>query len=369
MKFRSSIVLVGVLIGACGGDDAKSEDSTEEAGTDEGADTGAVIGDCSGWDMLGDFYPEVDVASLSACDSGQAAIIADSLMNLDDLTITGDSVIAADGTTTATPCVEVLCDDDFAYIASNALPHYNPQAQPIFDTADTPIVHRVPLDPTTISPDTPADDWLDRAGCETSLSMAVYDEIPEMPQSSHCWYETEDGSANTGELYVSDGEEVVHKIHCYGQTAGLITGVPAFAPCEEARPDSYGSPLFNAWEDPDTLFVDYCGTHPAAITHNHWVNEACLARDEDAKPLNSYATGAAAFVLDALDAPDCAAESDILGWAYDGYALRGTCLCLDRDSEGDCTDLRRARSSYIYTGLTRWIDDESDDPNLSLIHI
>ncbi|MCA9702005.1 MAG: hypothetical protein KC431_31070, partial [Myxococcales bacterium] len=254
MTTRTSIILMTALLGACtsnsGTDDTSSDTNADDVSSETDTDTGQTpAGDCSGWDLLGDFYPDVDFASLEACDAGQAALIANSLINLEGLTIMGDSVVGPDGGNTAEPCVEVLCDADYAYIASNALPHYDPQAEPIFETMETPIVHRIPLAPSTISPDTPADPWFDQAGCEAALSMAVYDEVPTMPPSSHCWYETEDGSANTGLLYATDGEEVVHKIHCYGQTAGLITGIPAFAPCEEARPDSYGSPLFNTYED------------------------------------------------------------------------------------------------------------------------
>ncbi|MFT5430280.1 MAG: hypothetical protein ACI9OJ_000953 [Myxococcota bacterium] len=243
------------------------------------------------------------------------------------------------------------------------MPHYDPVAQPIFDTVDTPIVHRIPLNPTPIESSTPADSWTAPQGCDSALSMAVVNTTPEMPPSSQCWYETEDGSANTGLLYNTDGNEVVHKILCYGQTTALITGVPAFGPCEEARPDPYGTPLFSTWADPSTVFVDQCGTHPAAITHNHWVNEACLARHDDGAPLNSYATAAVTFDLDALDKADCTTESDIIGWAYDGYPMRGSCVCMARGGDGNCTDLRRARAGYVYAGLSRWADASSSEPN------
>lgn len=353
-------LLTCVLL-ACGSKD--SADDTAPA-DDSGDDTAAEAEACMGWEILSELYSDVAYEDLSTCSSEQGLTIEATLMNFEGVTITGNSVVAADGSDTLSPCVEVLCDDDYAYIASNALPHYNPQAAPIFDTEEKAIVHRIPLYPTSAVDSGTADSWLAPEGCDDALSMYVDDVTPEMPPSSHCWYETEDGSANTGDLYISDGEEVMHKVHCYGQTAGLITGVPSFAPSEEARPDPYGSPLFWTYADQETLFVDLCGTHPAAITHNHWVNEVCLAQDADNKPANSYATGAAAFVIEDLDAADCAEESDVLGWAYDGYPMRGSCVCMERDGAGNCTDLRRARSGYVYAGLARWADDESEDSNL-----
>ncbi|PRP90142.1 hypothetical protein ENSA5_67600 [Enhygromyxa salina] len=376
MKWHAWVVMVSLATLACaddsGADDELGETGESGSGSGDGdgdgdtgdGDTGEAVGECSGWDLLSDFYPDVSFGDLSACSGEQAEAIEASLMNFDGLTITGDSVVGEDGSNTASPCVEVLCDEDYAYIASNALPHYDPQAAPIFDTTETPIVHRIPLVPVAVSSDVSADDWYDAPGCESALGMAVVNMTPTMPPSSHCWYETKDGTANTGEHYVTDGEEVVHKVMCYGQTASLITGIPAFAPCEEARPDPYGSPLFWAYDDPDELFVDYCGTHPAAITHNHWLNEVCLAQDADDKPANSYATGAASFVIEDLDAADCTVESDTLGWAYDGHPLEGGCVCMERDDDGTCTDLRRARSGYVYAGLARWANDASDDANI-----
>ncbi len=375
------MALCGLAVG-CGDDSAATGDTTgsstgsgSEAGTqtagdtesaDESGETGAdgSPSDCSGWEMLGEFFPEVSIDDLGPCE-GAGEIIEQSLMNFEGIEITGESVVGADGSSTATPCVEVRCDAQYAYIASNALPHYDPQAQPIFDTIDTPIVHRVPLVPEAISSDVEADDWLDVAGCQSALSMDVEDATPEFPPSSHCYFESEEGDQTTGEHYVTDGEQVLHKVLCYGQTGSMITGIPSFAPCEEARPDPYGSPLFRSYEDPNELFVDYCGTHPAAITHNHWINEVCLEQDDDGKPVNSYATGAATFVVEELDSAGCTETSDIVAWSYDGYPMLGSCVCMARGDDGACTDLRRARSGYVYSGLGRWADDAAGDPNIT----
>ncbi len=365
-------LLAAILLAACGDDDMGSDaavdsgvDAPEQDASDLDADPDTSppsTDNCSGWTLLETMYPDVSLDSLQRCTSPEGLAIEESLMNFEGIVVAG--TIAADGSDGATPCVEVLCDADYAYIASNALPHYSPQAAPIFETADTPIVHRIPLSPAPIDQSTAADSFEGINGCDSALNMAVTHETPTMPPFSHCWYETEDGSANTGLHHITDGEHVYTKIHCYGQTAGLITGVPAFAPCEEARPDPYGSPLFWSYADPDTLFVDYCGTHPAAITHNHWINEVCLEQDENGAPANGYATGATAFVVEDLDEADCESESDIVGWSYDGHPMRGTCLCMARADDGSCTDLRRARSGYVYAGLARWSDDESELPNV-----
>lgn len=354
--------VLALLVVACAGD-ADTTDATDT--TDVGTvDSGTIVSTCSGWDMLTTMHPDVSLDDLSACTTEAGQRIEASLMSMDGITITGDSVVGDDGTNVAVPCVEVRCDADYAYIASNALPHYDPQAAPIFDTVETPIVHRVPLSPIDADSTAVADDWNDVQGCDTALSNAVVNATPESPPMNHCYFESEDDTIVNGEVYIADGDDVVHKVLCYGQTGSVITGVPTFAPCEEARPDPYGSPLFATWADQATLFVDLCGTHPAAITHNHWLNEECLLTDEDNAPVNSYATGAAAFDIESLDAADCTDASAILGWSYDGYPIMGSCLCMERDADGACTDARRARSGYVYEGLARWADGDSEDPNL-----
>ncbi|MFK7989590.1 MAG: hypothetical protein AB8I08_26470 [Sandaracinaceae bacterium] len=94
-----------------------------------------------------------------------------------------------------------------------------------------------------------------------------------------------------------------------------------------------------------------------------------MEQDENGAPANGYATGAAAFVIEELDAADCASESDVVGWAYDGHPMRGTCVCMEREESGACTDLRRARSGYVYTGIGRWADDSSELPNISTAEV
>src|SRR5689334_11209203 len=113
-------------------------------GEDEPTDVAAPpVAECSGWQILSELYPDVTLADLRSCDGGPGEAIARSLMNLDGLDIRGETVVADDGSHVLTPCVEALCDDDHAYVASNALPHYDPQALPLFDTVERPIVHRI----------------------------------------------------------------------------------------------------------------------------------------------------------------------------------------------------------------------------------
>ena len=368
-----------VALAACGGsdDDPTSSDSsdptdsattpdplTDSAGaTDTATDPTAAVSSCSGWEALTEMHG-IERSDLDTCTDPTALWIESTLMNMDGLIITGASVVGDDGGTIAEPCVEVACDADHIYIASNALPHYDPQAQPIFTTTPTPIVHKVPLFPTSLDDSIAPDDWRAPEGCDVALSNWVGAVVPEVPPSNHCWYQTEDGTYNTGSTTITDGVDTVHKVHCYGQTGTVITGVPTFAPCEEAQPDPYGSPLFATWADPASLFVDLCGTHPAAITHNHWLLEACLALDDDNLPINSYAAGASTFDVVALDDVDCDEPSPVLGWSYDGHPMTGSCVCMERDSDGVCTDTRRARSGYVYGGLARWADDTHSDPNV-----
>ena len=55
----------------------------------------------------------------------------------------------------------------------------------------------------------------------------------------------------------------------------------------------------------------------------------------------------------ALDS-DCTEESPIVGWSVDGYPIKGSCVCVERNGDGSCKTVRRARSSWMYEGLSSW---------------
>jgi hypothetical protein len=51
---------------------------------------------------------------------------------------------------------------------------------------------------------------------------------------------------------------------------------------------------------------------------------------------------------------------------FDGTAIKGPCVCMARDGGGNCTSIKRARSSYEYAGLGRWGDDPDESAALGL---
>jgi hypothetical protein len=50
---------------------------------------------------------------------------------------------------------------------------------------------------------------------------------------------------------------------------------------------------------------------------------------------------------------ECTAPSPIVGWSPDGHPIKGPCVCTD----ADCQIIKRARSSWVYSGLGAWGDD------------
>lgn len=369
--WRSSFVVgaFGVASSIYGCSSVNSNEEATSGAGGEGGETSTTSNgsggtSCDGyWDLMPDFFPDVDPATLETCDSEAGDRVASSLFNLAGITISGNGTVDAEGNAaTLTPCVQARCDANYAYVASNALPHYDPVAQPIFDTAEKPIIYRIPLSPQAIDQSVTRDDWSSLRGCETALSHAVYDETPTSPPSGRCFYQSEDGTIVSGERHFEADGEVFHKLHCYGQTGLTIGGVPTFSPCEEARPDPYGTPLFNT--DGASPFLDKCLGHPAAIVHYHGMNEACFTRDDTGAPLNSYAVGASTWNLEASLNDTCTEPSGIVGWSYDGHPIKGPCVCVTRASDGSCSDVRRARSGYVYAGMRRWTNDQSADPNI-----
>ena len=91
--------------------------------------------------------------------SGGAAV-ADSLMNLDGITIDNEG-------TAMTPCIAVLCDDDAAYVASNALPHYDFVATTPNASVENAFIYRVPLTPAPFASNAGATDAASINGCST----------------------------------------------------------------------------------------------------------------------------------------------------------------------------------------------------------
>jgi hypothetical protein len=297
------------------------------------------------WDHAHDLYP--DAGELDSCPD---AVVARSLMVLGERTIDNDGA-------TMTPCVEARCDADHVYIASNNLPHYdfvktNPNA-----LRAAPTLLRIPLTPATPAADVVADDPDVQDGCIEALDQYLDDpgQATAREPSGLC-VAADDDPAHLRETLADGTTATTTKLACLGSTAVMINGVVTAGPNEAQNPDPYGNPLFSmprtAGDSDGGGALDLCGGHSGGAMHYHGASEACFARAADGAPANSYATASQTWDLDAMLQAPCTAPSPILGWSPDGYPIKGPCVCTD----ADCATIKRARSSWVYTGLGVWGD-------------
>ena len=303
-----------------------------------------------GWDQLTDLYP--DAGALVDC-AGAGFTVQRSLLVVDGITIDNDG-------TPMNPCVEARCDANYAYIASNTIPHYDfvPITPNALNYADN--VLRVPLTPALPDDGADADSPAIQDGC-----IDAYDQRLDDPNQST----TREPSglcvaAGTDKAYLRETLEsgatvTTAKIACLGNTAMMNSGVVIAGPNEAQIPDPYGNPLFYM---PDTAgepyitgmgaALDLCGGHTGGSMHYHGVNQACFEQAPDGTPANTYAVASQAWNLDEMLQGECTAPSPIVGWSPDGYPIKGPCACVD----ADCTIIKRARSSWVYRGLGAWGD-------------
>ncbi len=107
-----------------------------EADADTDADTDIEGNGC--FDALDDVKKVYsDAGTLSVCTDDRGVLIASTVFNFDGVSIDA-------GGKTLDPCVEVKCDADYAYIASNALPHYDFIPITPHDLEEAWWVHRIP---------------------------------------------------------------------------------------------------------------------------------------------------------------------------------------------------------------------------------
>jgi hypothetical protein len=348
------------------GESDTAEADTEGEGEDETEGTGGPS-ECAE-DLWGDLtarYP--DATAVGSCEGvAGAAEVVGSLMNMSGITID-------DGTgTTLAPCVEARCDDTWVYVASNGLMHYD-----FVQTTPNPLtpnvfIYRLPLEPA--APSGSADVQADLAGCVDGYNQLIAnpDQGTNAEPSGMCIADM--AGSTLLEFAVGGQPMVVHKIVCLDTIAAMINGLPVFGPNEANMPDPWGSPVFaypdlagEEYVDPDNLTggapLDLCGAHTGNTAHAHGVLEACYELDADNSPANSYVDAASTFDFQAGLDGDCTEESGIVGWSLDGHPIKGPCVCLARDGEGACTDVRRARSSWAYLGLSSWASEPGADPD------
>jgi hypothetical protein len=273
-------------------------------------------------------------------------------MNLEGITIDNNGV-------TMTPCIETRCDSHYVYIASNGLPHYDfVQTTPNALTEVT-FIYRLPYTATPVGTNASATNAADVTSC-TSAYTAYVDSSPTTSEPSGL-------CGNNGYLYdsLANGtKSYFHKIPCLNTTGLMISGPPVFGPNEAQVPDPWGNPAYywpaTAGESyvpanhMDGAPLDLCGGHTGNSMHYHAVNEACFARDADGAPENSYVAATENWSFSDLVGGSCTTESGIVGWSADGYPIRGPCVCTARNGDGSCATVKRARSSWVYGGLSTW---------------
>ncbi len=345
-----------------GGPGETSTGSTGDTATT--GDTGWTPASCyANWDALADKYADAGPLQDCADVPGGYAVVR-SLLKVDGITIDNNGEAMQ-------PCVEARCDDKYAYIASNDIPHYDyvqttPNALIYADT-----VYRIALAPVTPGDNVTADPPTVQDSCVAAYTqhLKAANTATATEPSSLC------ALANTLEYTretLKSGDTVTYaKMLCLGSTGVAINGVSVNGPNEAGMPDPFGNPLFNMPElagEPDigqNFMLDLCGGHSGGTMHYHGFNEACFAQAADGTPANSYATASQAWDLPNMLDSACDEPSAIVGWNLDGYPIKGPCVCTARDGD-TCTEVKRVRSAWVYDGLGSWGDDPNEDADLGL---
>ncbi|MCA9645903.1 MAG: YHYH protein [Myxococcales bacterium] len=362
------LLAIAISFAACGGDTSSEEDGEGGTGGQSGSGgTGASAGNggngtsttCTAvWAELATYY--ADAGTLGACTGERGALIADSMMNLEGLVIDNNG---AD----MNPCLEVQCDADYAYIVSNDLPHYDFVQTTPNALAEDIQVYRIPL--TTSTPSASgATNIANLNGCEAAYDAFFTGQAPNAEPAGFCTA-GQDGGTLTESL--GGGQAVYSQILCLGSIGTTISGVNVNGPNEGTMPDPYGNPGF-AYPDAfgETYgagaALDLCGGHTGGNMHYHAAYEACFATDADGKPTASYVDAVSSWTQKGLIEDTCTEESKIVGWAFDGYPIKGPCVCVSRDDSGNCTSVKRARSAWLYRGLSSYGSNPQESAQLGL---
>lgn len=317
-------------------------------GPGDTGDTGWTPASCyDDWDDIKATYP--DAGSLQDCaDVPGGYAVVRSLLVVDGITIDNNGEQLQ-------PCVEARCDADYAYIASNDLPHYDYVQTTPNALALAPSLVRLALAPARPAANVTADPPTVQNSCADA-----YDQYLDAPNqatatepSSLCKVAMGAAPEYLRETLASGETATYVKILCLGSTGVAINGVGVNGPNEAGMPDPFGNPLFNMPDqagEPDIgqgFMLDLCGGHSGGTMHYHGFNEACFAQAPDGKPANSYATASQAWDIPKMLDSGCDEPSAIVGWNLDGYPIKGSCVCTARDGD-TCTEVKRVRSSWVY---------------------
>lgn len=389
MRLRNKSVLTMLMVlAACPGgglgDDTGATESTggptteaTGSGTTDEPTSGGMTGSggdwtpaaCfDAWDQVATVFP--DAGALVACTevAGGEAVMR-SLLVLDKLTIDNNGQAM-------NPCVEARCDADYAYVGTNALPHYDFVPTTPNALVENITIFRVPLAPQPVT-SAQTEDGAAIDGCVDAYAQHLSNpgQATAAEPSGFCRATMNDG-AYVSDALAAGGTSTTYKLQCLGTTGFMINGSPIYGPNEAGIPDPYGSPLFfmpnTAGEPylPDPFgtgaALDLCGGHTANSMHYHGVNEACFEQAGDGTPALSYAEAAQAWDMQAMLEGPCTEESGVVGWSLDGYPIMGPCVCTARGEGGACTEVKRARSSWLYAGLGSWGADPQEATALAV---
>lgn len=318
------------------------------------------------WGKVTDTFK--DATNLKSCDGNAAAMkVVRSLMNLNDVKIDNDGQ-------TMKPCIETRCGDGWVYVLSNALPHYDFVQTTPNALKSVIFVYRVALKPQEIKKNVDADEIPSMQGCQDAYKQFLTNANTGTQQEPSGFCQM----GRSGKSYMKetiDGRVVVYrKLSCLGTTGFVISGVPVFGPNEAVRPDPWGNPLYFSPDKAGQSYVpsnfrdgaalDMCLGHTAQSMHYHGVNEACFELGDQNKPRYSYAKATSTWDWKASLTDDCKKESGIVGWSSDGVPIKGACVCMKRNGDGSCAELKRVRSGFVYAGLKSWGSDPKEDASL-----
>lgn len=332
-------------------------------GPGETGDSGWTPASCyDGWADIKDSYADAGTLQDCAGVAGGYAVLR-SLLVVDGITIDADGQKFQ-------PCVEARCDEDYAYIYSNDIPHYDYVQTTPNALVEAPTVYRIALAPTRPGNDVSADLASAQDGCMDAYAQYLDDpgQATAAEPSGLC------AAGMGGTQYLREtlgsGETATYaKILCLGATGAAVNGVNVNGPNEATFPDPYGNPLFGmpelAGDFDQTAFLDLCGGHSGGSMHYHGVNEACFAQAPDGTPAQSYATASQAWDVPTMLTGGCEEPSAVVGWSLDGYPIKGPCVCTARDGD-TCTEVKRVRSAWVYDGLGSWGEDPGEGAALGV---
>ncbi len=321
---------------------------------------------CGGmWDEITTLYPTAtNVGSCSGIAAAQSII--NSLMDVSGIYITPR------GGSATQSCLEYRCDSTYVYVASNNLGHYQYSSNNPRPSSQTRSLYRIPMQRTAVATPGTAQNAATLTGCTDA-----YDQYLTAPDtgtlgepSGYCLASPMQTTKYLYDDAVGGARTYYRKVNCLITNGFVNSGVQLIS-STEAGNGNYGGP---AVYFPDTAGQSYEGTSSGvpsldlcgAHGHHHAVNDRCFKLDTDRTPLYTYSQATSTFNFQNWIDSACTEVSGIVGYMFDGTPIKGPCVCMLRDGQGNCTSIKRLRSSYVYAGLGAWGNDPDEAAALGL---